>query len=53
MATAYIGADVDSKMTELAVERNGEIVCRERVPTSIVEAEGIPGRHPWPQGDEL
>ena len=48
MATAYIGADVDSKMTELAVERNGEIVCRERVPTSIVELReflaGIRGR---------
>jgi len=36
MATSYIGADVDSKMTELAVERNGRIVCRQRVETSIV-----------------
>lgn len=36
MVTSYIGADVDSKMTELAVERNGKIVCRRRVETSIV-----------------
>ena len=36
MVTSYIGADVDSKMTELAVEHNGEIVCRQRVETSIV-----------------
>jgi len=35
MATSYIGADVDSKMTELAVERNGKIVFRQRVETSI------------------
>ena len=35
MATNYIGADVDCKMTELAVERNGKIVSRDRVPTDI------------------
>jgi transposase len=33
----YIGADVDSKMTELAVRRKGKIVARRRVPTSIRE----------------
>lgn len=35
MKTNYIGADVDCKMTELAVERNGNIVARDRVPTDI------------------
>lgn len=35
MATYYIGADVDSKMTELAIEKNEKIVRRYRVPTSI------------------
>jgi len=30
MVTNYIGADVDCKMTELAVERKGKIVARER-----------------------
>ncbi len=35
MAMNYIGADVDSKMTELAVRRRGKIVARRRVPTSI------------------
>jgi len=35
MATHYIGADVDSKMADLAVERNGKLVQRYRVPTSI------------------
>jgi transposase len=34
MATSYIGADVDSKMTELAVD-NGREVRRYRVPTTI------------------
>ena len=37
MATHYIGADVDSKMTELAVYRNRKIVGRRRVLTSIKE----------------
>ena len=35
MVTNYIGADVDCMMTELAVERKGEIVVRDRVPTDI------------------
>ena len=35
MTMNYIGADVDSKMTELAVRRKGKIVARRRVPTSI------------------
>jgi transposase len=36
MVTSYIGADVDSKMTNLAVERNNQIVARFCVPTTIV-----------------
>jgi transposase len=35
MAISYIGADVDSKMTNLAVERNGKIVLEVCVPTTI------------------
>lgn len=35
MVTQYIGADVDCKMTELAVESRGKIVRRQRVPTDI------------------
>ena len=35
MKTNYIGADVHCKMAELAVERNGKIVVRDRVPTDI------------------
>ncbi len=35
MKTNFIGADVDCKMTEPAVERNGKIVTRDRVPTDI------------------
>ncbi|MFC1783494.1 transposase [Planctomycetota bacterium] len=35
MVTNYIGADVDCKMTELAVERKGKIIARDRVPTDI------------------
>jgi transposase len=35
MTTSYIGADVDCKMTELAVERSGRIVRRDRVATDI------------------
>jgi transposase len=35
MAISYIGADVDSKMVDLAVERNGKIVERYRVSTDI------------------
>jgi transposase len=48
MAMNYIGADVDSKMTELAIYRNGKIVGRRRVPTSITAIREylatIPGR---------
>lgn len=35
MVTYYIGADVDSKMTELAIEKNEKIIQRYRVPTTI------------------
>jgi len=35
MKTHYIGADVDSKMTELAVEMGPEAYRRHRVPTTI------------------
>ena len=35
MATHYIGADVDSKMTNLAVEKNGRIIREFCVPTTI------------------
>ena len=35
MVISYIGADVDCKMTELAVERQGKIQERDRVPTDI------------------
>lgn len=35
MATHYIGADVDSRMTNLAVERNGRIIRELCVPTTI------------------
>jgi transposase len=34
--TYFIGADVDSKMTEIAFEQGGQIVRRRRVATSIV-----------------
>lgn len=35
MSISYIGADVDSKMVELAVERKSRIVARDRIPTDI------------------
>jgi len=35
MTTSYIGADVHCKFTEVAVERHGEIVMRDRVRTDI------------------
>ena len=35
MVISYVGADVDCKMTELAVERKMKIVMRGRVPTDI------------------
>ena len=44
MATNYIGADVDSKMTDLAVERNQKIVQRYRVPTTITCLREVLGR---------
>ena len=46
--TSYIGADVDSKMTDLAIERRRKIVARFCVPTNIAALRGvlrdIPGR---------
>jgi hypothetical protein len=48
MITNYIGMDVDSKMTDVAVERNKRIVRRYRVPTTIPALaevlRSIPGR---------
>lgn len=48
MATSYIGADVDCKMTELAVERKKKIVLKDRIPTNIKSLRGfirsIPGK---------
>ena len=48
MANYYIGADVDSKMTELAIEKNEKVTRRYRVPTSIPALRevlvSIPGR---------
>ncbi len=35
MITHYIGADVDSKMTNLAVDRNGKIIREWCVPTTV------------------
>ena len=35
MSTYYIGADVHSNSTELAIEKKGEIVAQYTVPTSI------------------
>ena len=35
MKTYYIGADVHSNSTELAIEHNGTIVSRHGVPTAI------------------
>ena len=35
MSINYIGADVDCTMTEVAIEKNGKIVARDRVPTNI------------------
>lgn len=35
MVTHYVGADVDFKMTELAVECGKQIIIRDRVPTDI------------------
>ncbi len=46
MAISYIGADVDSKMTDLAVERGGHIVKRFRVSTDILTLRHILGQIP-------
>ena len=35
MSTYYIGADVHSNTTELAVNKSGKIVARYAVPTTI------------------
>jgi len=43
MANYYIGADVDSKMTELAIEKNEKIIRRYRVPTNIAALRGVLG----------
>ena len=42
MATYYIGADVHSNNTELAIEQRGKIVSRYSVPTTI---PSISNRH--------
>jgi transposase len=48
MANYYIGADVDSKMTELAIEKNMKIIDKYRVPTTVPALQevldNIPGR---------
>lgn len=49
MATSYIGADVDSKMTDLAVERNGRIGQRFRVPTTITALREVLEQIPAPK----
>jgi transposase len=41
MSVSYIGADVDSKMTELAIERNGRIVDRTRVFTGVASIREV------------
>ena len=41
MATSYIGADVDHKMTELAIEQKQQIISRHRVPTSIKDIKQV------------
>ena len=35
MKTYYIGTDVHSNSTELAIEHNGNIINRRRIPTTI------------------
>ncbi len=42
MATSYIGADVDSKMTEVAVD-DGRQILRYRVPTTIPALKAVLG----------
>ena len=41
MTAYYIGADVHSNSTELAIERNKKIVQRYRLPTSIAALSGV------------
>ena len=41
MATYYIGADVHSNNTELAIEQGGRIVARYSVPTSIPSISAV------------
>jgi transposase len=41
MNTYYIGADVHSNSTELAIEKNKRIVQRYRLPTSIAALSGV------------
>ena len=41
MATYYIGADVHSNSTELAIEKRGKIVARYSVPTSILAITNV------------
>jgi len=41
MTTYYIGADVHSNSTELAIEKNKRIVQRYRLPTSITALSGV------------
>ena len=48
MVTSYIGADVDCRMTELAVEQKGKIIARDRIPTTVKSLgtflSSLPGR---------
>ena len=46
MVTYYTGADVDSKMIELAIEKKSEIIRRYRVPTSIPALREVLGSMP-------
>jgi transposase len=46
MANYYIGADVDSKMAELAIEKNEMIINRYRVPTTIPALREVLGSIP-------
>ena len=41
MVTSYIGADVDCKMTELAIEQKQRIVARHRVQTNIRDIKQV------------
>jgi transposase len=41
MAISYIGADVDHKMTELAIEQKNKIIARHRVRTTISDIKQV------------